>query len=591
MLYSPSASPPYSPPEPNYSPIENFSDEESDDNKDENQDEIALSEPGSSQKHPEVQIDHSSKAVVPVESLENTDEPEPSTSGGSINAGPSLLPWTKRTLRIQRTHTYLGQTFTLPPRTRSPSPPADTPAKRPKLSPTHAYKYAASPLPSPKSNSNLPRQLSRLSVAGPPQKVKKPFSRISSIMQILARLSQAERPHADLTSSRTITCIFSYMSLVHTGVEKSTKIMNRLSNNLYCLFPFILSRHYSYLSLALEHLDESTLQLGCSKCSDHFQEVKKVIQSVGHNLTLLAETGFGEGEICHRLVHPLASKEDKQSISLSAALLVRQRKMLRNILITHDSLDLLLDILEAENDKKMDETEDEETPDLPSSLFSQAVLSVSHLAAHLGVVSPSLTLPEQITGECHRSSSTAEDNLTLVLDDGSSLAANKEILCNSCPVFAAMFSGSFSESGQSSIPLPHTSSPALSCLLHYLYTCNLCKQFSSLAVTTLLELVSLSDKYLLPDLNLAVSHCIIRRFVSGPDLVDLYRLALQKKYPVQCGGNPGTLAQATVCTLLVGEMPTRDRVELIRKLVCSPLSGDFIDDVGKMLREKLLERT
>ena len=156
-------------------------------------------------------------------------------------------------------------------------------------------------------------------------------------MQILARLSQAERPHADLTSARTITCIFSYMSLVHTGVEKSAKIMNRLSTNLYCLFPFILSRHYSYLSLTLEDLDESTLQLGCSKCSDNFQEVKKVIECVGHNLTLLAETGFGEGEICHRLVHPLASKEDKQSISLSAALLVRQRKMLRNILITHDS--------------------------------------------------------------------------------------------------------------------------------------------------------------------------------------------------------------------------------------------------------------
>ena len=344
MLYSPSASPPYSPPEPNYSPIENFSDEESEDNKDENQDEkfdekqVVFSEPMACKELPEVEIDHSSKAVIPVESVENTDVPQPSTSRGPENAGPSFLPWSKRTLRIQRTHTYLGQTFTLPPRTRSPSPPVDSPAKRPKLSPTHAYQYAASPLPSPKSNSNLPRQLSRLSVAaGPPQKVKKPFSRISSIMQILARLSQAERPHADLTSARTITSIFSYMSLVHSGVEKSAKIMNRLSTNLYCLFPFILSRHYSYLSLTLEDLDESTLQLGCSKCSDNFQEVKKVIQCVGHNLTLLAETGFGEGEICHRLVHPLASKEDKQSISLSAALLVRQRKMLRNILITQYS--------------------------------------------------------------------------------------------------------------------------------------------------------------------------------------------------------------------------------------------------------------
>ena len=106
----------------------------------------------------------------------------------------------------------------------------------------------------------------------------------------------------------------------------------------------------------------------------------------------------------------------------------------------------------------------------------------------------------------------------------------------------------------------------------------------------MLELVSLSDKYLLPDLNLLVSHCIIRRCVSGPDLVELYRLALQKKYPVQCGGYQGTLSGATVCTLLVGDMPSRERTTLFRKLSRSELSGDFIDDVSKMLREKLLNR-
>ena len=78
--------------------------------------------------------------------------------------------------------------------------------------------------------------------------------------------------------------------------------------------------------------------------------------------------------------------------------------------------------------------------------------------------------------------------------------------------------------------------------------------------------------------------------MSGPDLVELYRLALQKKYPVQCAGNPGTLAQSTVYTVLVGDMPNRDRVDLVRRLVSSQLSGDFIDDVSKLLRGKLLER-
>jgi len=331
----------------------------------------------------------------------------------------------------------------------------------------------------------------------------------------------------------------------------------------------------------------TTMDLGCSKCPVNFCEIEKIIRAVGHNLTLLAETGYGEGEICHRLVHPLASKEDKQAITMSAALLVRQRKMLRNILITHDSLDLLLDILEA----GVSDDETDSDPYHPTSMFTQAVLSVSHLAAHLGVVSPSLTIPEMITGHCYREDSTVEDNISLVLDDGREVTANKEILSTSCPVFAAMFSGSFSESGQSSIPMPHISYSALSCLIHYLYSCLLCKHYSDLSIPVLLELVSLSDQYLLPDLNQAVCHSIIKRFVSGPHLVDLYRLALQKKYPITCGGIPSNLAQATLCTLLVGDMATRDRVGLVRQLVSSELSGDFLDDVGKMLREKLLERT
>jgi len=575
LLYSPSSQP-ISPQEPSYSPIENFSDEENEANKD---NEYMKEEVNESVKSlHEVKLDSSNDQGS---NLVKSDDPIPSTSGE-----PKLYePWTKRTIKIQRTHTYLGQTFTLPPRTRSPSPPYASPAKRPKLSTSPLYKYSPSPLPSPKSSTvHHIRQLPSTPVSsGPPQKVKKPFSRISSIMQILARLCQAERPHADLTSAKTISTIFTYMSLVPSGVEKSGKILNRLSTNLYCLFPFLVSRHYSHLTLALEDLNQSPMELECNKCPGSLKEVQKIIQAVGHNLTLLAETGYGEGEICHRLVHPLASKEDKQAITMSAALLVRQRKMLRNILITHDSLDLLLDILEAAN-------ADKEDPYLATSLFTQAVLSVSHLAGHLGVVSPSLTLPEMITGHCYREDSTAEDNIILVTDDGREVAANKEVLSSACPVFAAMFSGSFSESGQSSIPIPHTSFSAISCLIHYLYSCLLCKHYSDLSIPTLLELVSLSDQYLLPDLNQAVSHCIIKRFVSGPHLVELYRLALQKKYPVQCGGITATLAQATLCTLLVGDMSTKDRVGLVMKLVSSDLAGDFLDDVGKMLREKLLER-
>ena len=90
----------------------------------------------------------------------------------------------------------------------------------------------------------------------------------------------------------------------------------RLTTNLHCLFPFLLSRHLS------------RLQLKFSQSCQCQAELTGLLQSLQQNLTLLAETGYGEGEICHRLVHPAIGQREKQNILISASLLVRQKKML-----------------------------------------------------------------------------------------------------------------------------------------------------------------------------------------------------------------------------------------------------------------------
>ena len=42
-----------------------------------------------------------------------------------------------------------------------------------------------------------------------------------------------------------------------------------------------------------------------------------------------------------------------QAISVSASLLVKQRKLLKNILVMHGSLDILLDVIELTSGKKI----------------------------------------------------------------------------------------------------------------------------------------------------------------------------------------------------------------------------------------------
>ena len=134
-------SPLYSPsdredsPDPSYSPVETFSEEETEEEADK----------------PQVE----------------TAEPEQSVSQPSSSADDiaSLGPWRTRSIRVQRTTTYLGQTFVLPPRDKSPEL---APAKRPKLSlSSPPYKYVSSLAVSPRKpptgggGGGVARQLSR----------------------------------------------------------------------------------------------------------------------------------------------------------------------------------------------------------------------------------------------------------------------------------------------------------------------------------------------------------------------------------------------------------------------------------------------
>ena len=256
-----------------------------------------------------------------------------------------------------------------------------------------------------------------------------------------------------------------------------------------------------------------------------------------------------------------------------------------SILICHGTLDLLLDTLE-------DGGEEEEGG---GGRVSHCVSSLSHLAAHLGVtVCCSATLgqeQQEDTETCIYQDSELEQDLSLVCDDGTRVRVNKQIISDSCPVFSAMLTGSFTEAERETIRLPGTSGPALTCLLHFLYGCQpeRCPQFrrSSAEPETLLELVSLSDKYLLTELNLSVSHSIIRHSASPRHATQIYRAALQNNYPVLCAGREAALALSIVSFILVGHIKTEDRVELIRNIVSSDLSQHLLDDIGKILRSRL----
>ncbi|XP_026683863.1 uncharacterized protein LOC103515326 isoform X3 [Diaphorina citri] len=118
-------------------------------------------------------------------------------------------------------------------------------------------------------------------------------------------------------------------------------------------------------------------------------------------------------------------------------------------------------------------------------------------------------------GKCAPAQVTYEGDLTFLLDDGSTLKANRELLIHKSLYFETMLCGNFKECDQkSNIKLSNISAPCLETLLrliaHYC-TCVLLR----IDIGVYLELIVKSDEYLLHELNynlielLYTSHAII----------------------------------------------------------------------------------
>eukprot|EP00096_Caligus_rogercresseyi_P000255 TRINITY_DN10652_c0_g1_i1.p1 TRINITY_DN10652_c0_g1~~TRINITY_DN10652_c0_g1_i1.p1 ORF type:complete len:353 (+),score=75.77 TRINITY_DN10652_c0_g1_i1:2-1060(+) len=351
--------------------------------------------------------------------------------------------------------------------------------------------------------------------------------------------------------------------------------MLRLSRNLYAFMSFVYQRQIPYLKAAFDSF--CTLKDSpCLRC----QRISNFLSTFMTNVSLLAETGYAEGEMCHNLLRGTLS--EKRSIAISTPFVSRPRKLLRNILINHEGLEIIFGVLEEDVSKS--------TPDL----FPHAVMSLNTLASHLGVINPNLAM-EQPKGKNNKSvcklSEEDSSKAIFVLDDGSEVIANRSFLSSRSQVFEAMLAGAFSERGQEKIKLPLTSRRALECLIHRLYGCDWrCGMFKSeMSVEILLELLIVSDKYLMEDFSIDVSREIIRRcYHGGSDIIEIYKGALLVDYPVR-GLGIDSLAKSTIQYILVGVMSSERRCEIFHTILASELKNDFIEDVNKLLSSKLYE--
>lgn len=114
-----------------------------------------------------------------------------------------------------------------------------------------------------------------------------------------------------------------------------------------------------------------------------------------------------------------------------------------------------------------------------------------------------------------------ETTVQLVLDDGSVLFVNKDLLVFSSPVFLAMFNGHFVEAGEQKVHLPNISRNAVCLLINQIYMLGnnlssdsgIALQQNECELATIFELFSLADRFLLEDIYEMALNTLITKYI------------------------------------------------------------------------------
>ncbi|KAG8230683.1 hypothetical protein J437_LFUL010760 [Ladona fulva] len=378
---------------------------------------------------------------------------------------------------------------------------------------------------------------------------------------------------------------------------------------------------------------KSGLQL-CSECN----RLNSLGMSLLVDLTSSAESGYGEGELAYGLLK--GEESSRISISLSLPFIIREKRILRKLLMSCNGFAVLLDILRAHGSAtgvfpaSVEPNEKIQKED-NKCLLSAAVDGLSYLANTLGISFNRKSTPKAVyestsscinLGEMKSNETTSEnmqeryvnhnaDEVIFSLDDGSMVNVSRENVSSISPVFRAMLQGNFLESKEGNlIKLPGVSHFCLNHILHHLGECpninclniSNCSKISSIndskpstesygschwakkpkEMYSALELVSISDRFLLPDtFRKRVADQVLDWYLCPQSAAKIYMWCIGSegingsRAPEDLG-----LLEGTLKFMLVGDMALSERVDLIKSVFEAGFGEELLSDVNDVIR-------
>ncbi|XP_051162423.1 armadillo repeat-containing protein 5 [Leptopilina boulardi] len=279
-----------------------------------------------------------------------------------------------------------------------------------------------------------------------------------STLTLLSILSDSNEPMEKLADPLVITSLSTYIKL--TKDPKALQILTKIAKNSAYLVPLIQQGF----------VFEAQTIYGCKQCLQQ--------------LSALAETGGAVGQLSSILL--CGTETNKNMTAISIPFLIKAKKNLKYLLSKHSGILLIFRILE--NPKHI--------------LHDNAILSISQLAKLLDIQPHAIDWSELLMEtniepldreKCDNLSNSSL--VTFILDDGTTVDACRETLCQKSECFAAMLNGKFLEAGKKTMLLKDTSKESLNILLLAANG----DTFQNETIEELLDAVLLANKYLMPD--------------------------------------------------------------------------------------------
>lgn len=406
-------------------------------------------------------------------------------------------------------------------------------------------------------------------------------SRIACVLVLLFRVSHGECSSIgtlrdEPTSSHTLelvtgqgclNALLDYVERCKRPLGRAARILARVLSNALCLKSIL--RHRLALRLHSMSVSSKHPSAKCQQCKQIIRLSTKLLKQ----LTILAESSYGIGEISYQLLK--GSCAMKQTLSLTLPYIVRTEKPLKKYFIDCSALNMLFSIIS------------ESKEDLQS-----CVTALSKLATNLHIKDPKI-LENKFKDQVCVSYDPILDNLsnddivTFELDDLSTVQANKVFLCQNSEVFSAMLMGCFRESFEKCVKLKNVTKPALK----YLFTllqCGLNNPKSDVQIfpladelATNLEVLLLADRFLFENLKVSLSSAILQ-FQMTPETAD-------KIYVWSLSEGMGFLCVESVAYILTGKMDEIDRARSFETILGLKYREQWLEDIKSMIQRQLLK--